>query len=147
MKKAFAAFLIAVVSLTFLGAHAWRTWGAVDSLPWTAYSDREIFEYSLFLESFAFMLSAAYFAGPRLYRISGEEEAAIKFSGEKEKVSKMVHIYSAACVVIRRLSLDPKIGVPISETIIAILLICAPLIWITFKSVFTTELRKKGAQP
>jgi hypothetical protein len=133
MKKAFAAFLIAVVCLSVLGAHAWRTWGEVDSLPAGAHSDKELFEYSLFLESFAFMLSAAYLAGPRIYRLFGEADAAARFEGQKQKVSRAVHIYSALCVVLRRISLDPQMSVPRSETIVAITLICIPLIFSLFK--------------
>ncbi|HYC70724.1 MAG TPA: hypothetical protein VEB66_05925 [Opitutaceae bacterium] len=126
MKKALAASLIALVCLAVLGVHAGKTWGQTDLLPGVSHSDRELFEYSLFLESFAFMLSAAYFAGPRLYRLFREEAAAIQFEGEKARVSRTVHAYSALCVVVRRIALDPSMGVPTSETAVAIALICAP---------------------
>lgn len=129
MKKTIAASLIAIIALAVLAAHAWYTWGAADVLTGAGRDDTELFQYSLFLESFVFMVSASYFVGPKIYRIFGEEDAALKFEGEKEKVSRLVHIYAAACVIMRRIALDPKAGVAISETAIAILLISIPPIW------------------
>jgi hypothetical protein len=128
MKKLFAALLIAVVCLSVLGLHAWKTWGEIDGLSLTRHSDREFFEYSLFLESFAFMVSAAYFAGPKIYRLFGEDVAALRFEGEKEGVSRLVHIYSAVGVVLRRLSFDYRAGVSPTETMIVISLISAPAV-------------------
>ena len=134
MKKAFSAFLIAIVCLSVVALHAWQTWGEVDSLHGGSHDDREMFEYSLFLESFAFMISAAYFLGPKIYRLFKEENAAIQFEGQKQVISRLVHMYSGICVVLRRLILDPKIGVPFSETIIVILLICTPSAYSFFKA-------------
>ena len=145
MKKAFAAFLIALVCLSVLGAHVWNTWGEVDSVPASSSDDKELFEYSLFLESFVFMLSAAYFVGPRIYRVFKEEEAAIQFEGEKRRVSRTVHTYSAVCVVLRRIALDPQMSVPRSETIVAIALICAPAVWMFIKTRYGA--RRKEAYP
>jgi hypothetical protein len=142
MKKAFAAFLIALVCLSVLGAHAWKTWGEVDRLPATSHSDKELFEYSLFLESFAFMLAAAYFIGPRLYRVFKEEAAAVQFEGEEQRVSRLVHIYSAICVALRRIALDPQMSVPRSETIIAIALICTPAVWNFIKTKYGARRKK-----
>jgi hypothetical protein len=129
MKKAIAALLIATIALAVLAAHAWYTWGAADALAGVGHDDTELFQYSLFLESFVFMVSASYFVGPKIYRMFREEDAALKFEGEKEKVSRLVHIYAAVCVILRRIALDPKLGVPISETVIAILLISIPPVW------------------
>jgi hypothetical protein len=126
MKKAFAAFLIGIICISVLCAHAWWTWGDIDSLHEGTLGDREFFEYSLFLESFAFMLSAAYFVGPKIYRFFGEADAAVRFEGEKRSISTTVNIYSAVGVILRRLSLDSKMAVPLPQTAIAISLICIP---------------------
>jgi len=143
MKKAFAAFLIAVVCLGVIAVHACRTWGKVDSLHGGSHDDKELFEYSLFLESFVFMISAAYFSGPKIYRFFKEEKAAIQFEGQKQMISRLVHIYSALCVVLRRLILDPKIGVSLSETITVIFLICTPPAYSYIKTKY--EAYKNGA--
>ena len=130
MKKAFAAFLIAIVCLAVIVSHAWLTCGETDMLgSGITQKERELFEYSLFLESFAFMLSTAYWTGPRIYRVFREEAAALSFEGEKEKVSRTVHVYAAICVVFRRLTLDRKMGVGAFETAVAIALISAPAVW------------------
>jgi hypothetical protein len=126
LKKVAAATLIGLICITVLGVHAWWTWGEIDSLPGRSRSDREFFEYSLFLESFAFMISAAYFFGPKIYRFFGEPRAAARFEGEKQSVSKPVLAYSAAGVLIRRIGFDPQMGVPPIETVLAILGICIP---------------------
>jgi hypothetical protein len=140
MKKTIAASLIAVLCFAVIATHAWQTWGDTDLLgPGVTQKDRELFEYSLFLESFAFMLSAAYWAGPRIYRLFKEEAAALRFEGEKEKISRTVHIYSALCVVLRRIALDPQMGVSRSETIIAIALICSPAIWAIARRILSAK--------
>lgn len=126
MKKAFAAFLIGVICLTVLAVHAWWTWDEASSL--RIMGDRDFFAYSLFLESFAFMVSAAYFVGPRIYRFFGEAEAAVKFAGEKERVSTTVHIYSAITVVVRRLWFDHQAGISFFETLVVVSLILAPAV-------------------
>jgi len=121
--------MIALVCFAVIAAHAWWTWGEIDGLPNPSARDRDFFQYSLFLESFAFMVSAAYFFGPRIYRVFKEEKAALRFEGEERGISTTVEIYSAACVVLRRVGFDHRIGVPIAETITVIALICAPAIW------------------
>ncbi len=128
MKKAFAAFLIGVICLAVLGAHAWKTWGETALPPAAPQSDREFVEYSLFLESFAFMVSAAYFFGPKIYRLFGEEAAAVKFAGERAGVSRVVHIYAAAAVILRRLWFDQRIGVSPIETLLVISVISTPVV-------------------
>jgi hypothetical protein len=128
MKKAFAASLIGIVCLAVLGLHAWRTWSDVDHLPIdTSSDDRDLFQYSLFVESFVFMTSFAYFAGPPIYRFFKENDAAKRFEGEKRGVSKLVHTYSAILVIVRRLALDHQMGIPKTQTIFAITLICFPV--------------------
>ena len=126
MKKASAALLIGIICILVLGGHAFWTWGDIDSLSGASRSDREFFEYSLFLESFAFMISAAYFLGPKIYRLFGESRAAVRFEGEKQSMSKTVLTYSAIGVILRRISFDSRMAVPRIETVTAILVICIP---------------------
>ena len=129
MRRSLAAIVIALICFAVIAAHAWWTWGEIDGLPSASAKDREFFQYSLFVESFAFMVSAAYFCGPRIYRLFREEKAAQRFEGEKKGVSNTVEIYSAAGVMLRRLSLDHRMGVPTAETVTVIALICAPAVW------------------
>lgn len=88
----------------------------------------EFFEYTSFLESFVFMLSSVYFAGPRIYRLLREHVAAFRFEGEKRNTAKEVHFYAAAIVMIKRLLLDNKLAVPPVETVAAILIILTPVL-------------------
>ena len=139
--RAIAASLIGIIAMSILATHAWLTWNSVDQLPRdTTPKEREDFQYSLFLESFAFMVSGAYWFGPRIYRLFHDDQAAKLFEGQKAQVSILVNLYAAIMVIVRRGIFDQKMGVPGEETFLAILVICLPVL-LTFISKIRSENR------
>lgn len=109
--------------------HGWLTWDALDSLPPDiSQSDRELFEYSLFLEAFAFAVMIVYFLGPRIYVFFGDQEAVLKFNEEERGLKRTVNVYVGMLVILRRLTVDRYAGVPPLETLVAIAIAAIPII-------------------